>query len=80
MDRKDYEKLNIQNLFEELDKIIEDMESGDFSLEESFENYKTGTQILDICKNKLGAIESELEVLGANNSAENSVDEDSFDD
>ena len=46
MDRINIEDLTLEEGFEKIDELIETMADGDISLEESFDKYKLGMEIL----------------------------------
>ena len=48
MDRINIEDLTLEEGFEKIDELIETMADGDISLEESFDKYKLGMEILKV--------------------------------
>ena len=57
------EKLSLEDAFLELDDIIKTMEDDKISLEDSFNNYKKGLELIKYCNDSIGTIEGELEIL-----------------
>ena len=57
------EKLSLEDAFLELDDIIKTMEDDKISLEDSFNNYKKGLELIKYCNVSIGTIEGELEIL-----------------
>lgn len=60
---KDRSTQTIEDLFSELDEVIETMEQGDISLEESFNSYRKGMELLKICNEKIDKVEKKMLVL-----------------
>jgi exodeoxyribonuclease VII small subunit len=48
---------------EELERIVQAMESGDAPLEESLANYERGMALLKTCQERLAAAEQKIRVL-----------------
>lgn len=61
MEKKD--ERTIQEIFAQLDKVIEDMEKGDISLEESFSQYREGMELLKTCSDKIDKVEKKMLIL-----------------
>ncbi|MGN1166246.1 MAG: exodeoxyribonuclease VII small subunit [Lachnospiraceae bacterium] len=53
----------IQEIFAQLDKVIENMEQGDISLEESFRQYREGMELLKTCNDKIDKVEKKMLIL-----------------
>lgn len=56
-------KLTFQENLDGLEKIVEQLESGEASLEESLELYKKGMLYLKECNEKIDRVEKEIEVI-----------------
>ncbi len=56
-------KNNIEDNFKELDEILEKMQDEDVSLDESFEMYKKGIEIVKDSNEQIEQIEKQIEVL-----------------
>ncbi|MBR6638166.1 MAG: exodeoxyribonuclease VII small subunit [Lachnospiraceae bacterium] len=60
------EELSIEQAFDELNTIMENMEEDSVSLEKSFELYKRGMELVSMCNNKLDMVEKKIIVLEGN--------------
>ena len=56
-------KNNIEKNFKELDEILEKMQDEEVSLDESFEMYKKGIEIVKDSNEQIEKIEKQIEVL-----------------
>ena len=65
MDKINIEDLTLEEGFEKIDELIETMADGDISLEESFDKYKLGMEILKVCSDKIDKVEKQIEILNA---------------
>lgn len=63
------ETKSIEETFKELEAIVEKMENGDSSLEESFASYEAGMKLVKECSARLDKVEKQIMVL-----AEDGVD------
>ena len=54
---------NLEEAFGELETIIEALTSREISLEESFQKYKQGMELLKICNDKIDTVEKQMLVL-----------------
>ncbi|XCP83916.1 exodeoxyribonuclease VII small subunit [Roseburia hominis] len=61
---KDQESL--ESLFVGLDDVVEKLEQGDTSLEESFRLYQAGMEMLKKCSEKIDAVEKQVLILEEN--------------
>ena len=59
MEQKDY----LESSFKRLDEIIEKMEQGELSLEESFKLYKEGVELVGSCNESIEKVEKEIKVI-----------------
>lgn len=57
---------SLETVFEELDNIVEKMEGEDVSLEESFQLYHKGLDLLKVCNEKIDTIEKQMLILDEN--------------
>ena len=60
------EELSIEQAFDVLNTIMENMEEDSVSLEKSFELYKRGMELVSMCNNKLDMVEKKIIVLEGN--------------
>lgn len=49
----------------ELEALVQRLESGDMPLDELLSGYQRGTTLLQICRDKLQAVEEQIKVLDA---------------
>ncbi len=47
----------------ELEKIVQEMEHGELSLEESFKKFEKGSDLAKVCSAKLAEVEKKVKVL-----------------
>ena len=60
---KKEEKMSLEQVLEKLDETIEKMQSGDVSLEESFELYKKGMDYVKLCNDTIEKVEKKVLML-----------------
>lgn len=53
----------LEQLFEELDNIVNNMEEENVSLEESFQLYHKGMDLLKECNDKIDTVEKKMMIL-----------------
>ena len=56
----------LETVFEELDGIVANLEKEDVSLEESFQLYHKGMDLLKVCNDKIDTVEKKMMVLDEN--------------
>ena len=54
---------SIEEIFEELDQIMEKMEAADTSLDDSFTFYEAGMKLVRACGEKIDKVEKKIMVL-----------------
>ena len=54
---------SLETTFEELDKIVGELEGADVSLEDSFQLYHKGMELLKACNEKIDTVEKKMLVL-----------------
>ena len=57
---KNREQLSLEEQFETLDHIVEDLESPEISLEESFQKYEQGMRLLKDCNAIIDEVEKKV--------------------
>ncbi len=57
------EKFQFEKALEDLEKIVEAMESGELTLDQALKKYEEGVKLLKICTVKLEEAEKKIEVL-----------------
>ena len=60
MTEKQTEEVTIEEGLQELDKIVEKLESRDISLEDSFTMYQKGMEVLKHCIQKIDMVEKKM--------------------
>ncbi len=56
-------KLNFESSIKELESLVEQMESGDITLEESLQYFERGIELTRNCQQLLSAAEQKVEIL-----------------
>ena len=56
-------KVSLEESFEQLETIIEQMKTGDMTLEDSFKKYEEGMKLIKNCSNSMDRVEKKLIVL-----------------
>lgn len=54
---------SLEEVFEQLDKIIDNLEETTVSLEDSFQLYHKGMELLKICNDKIDTVEKKMLIL-----------------
>lgn len=60
------EEIKFEKALERLEKIVEELESGNISLEEALKKYEEGVNLSRMCQTKLEQAEKKIEVLTRN--------------
>ncbi|MBF0217755.1 MAG: exodeoxyribonuclease VII small subunit [Candidatus Omnitrophica bacterium] len=55
--------VSFERSIEKLEKIVEELESEDFSLENSLKKYEEGVKLSRICQNELDKAKAKIEIL-----------------
>ena len=63
MVKKSTEKLNFENALNDLETLIEKMEAGELSLEESLKNFEQGISLARQCQEALKDAEQKIQIL-----------------
>lgn len=56
-------KLSLEEAFENLETVIEKLENPETSLEDSFNAYKEGISLVNLCNSMIDKVEKEVKVL-----------------
>ena len=56
-------KITLEESFEALDGIIENLQSGELTLEESFKKYEEGMKLIKNCNDSIDKVEKKLLVI-----------------
>ncbi|GAA0795771.1 exodeoxyribonuclease VII small subunit [Clostridium sp. AF19-22AC] len=60
---KQEKKLSLEELFESLDGVVARLEGEDVSLEESFQLYQKGMEMLKECNETIDTVEKKVQIL-----------------
>jgi len=68
MTKEEMNELSLEQAFEEINNVMNEMSGEEVPLEKSFELYKQGMELLNHCSTKIDKVEKEIEILstGAN--------------
>ena len=70
MSKEKIEELSIEEGFEKIEDLMNEM-SSDIPLEESFEKYKLGMEILKHCSDKIDKVEKKIREFSAEDITDN---------
>jgi exodeoxyribonuclease VII small subunit len=62
------EEIPFEDALSELESLVETMEKGELSLEESLASFERGVALTRLCQQALRAAEQKIEILSANSS------------
>ncbi len=62
--------LAFEDAIKELEKIVQDLEKGDVSLEKSLDLYKRGVELTNLCNHKLTEAQGIVKILSRNSTGE----------
>lgn len=54
----------LEESFGELEKILQQLDKTDISLEESFDLYTKGMELIKVCNSKIETVEKKLRIIG----------------
>ena len=63
MAKKDQQNKKFEAALEELEQVVEQLESGDLSLEDSLAAFEKGVGLVKLCNEKLTEVEKKVELL-----------------
>ncbi|MCR5202239.1 MAG: exodeoxyribonuclease VII small subunit [Lachnospiraceae bacterium] len=55
--------IKLEDAFEKLDSIIEEMQKSDISLDDAFKNYKEGMGLVEVCNKSIERVEKEMQTI-----------------
>ncbi len=64
------QELSLEEAFEKLETVIEKLERPETSLEESFQAYKEGVSLVQLCNQQIDRVEKEVRVLSQEGEAD----------
>ena len=56
-------EIKFEDAIKKLEKIVEDLESGDLSLDDAIKKYEEGMRLSGLCSKKLEGIQKKVELL-----------------
>jgi len=59
--------LNFETAMDRLEKIVEQMESGQLRLEDLIVRYEEGMNLVKVCQERLASAEQKIEIIARNN-------------
>lgn len=66
MEKVNSKEQTLEEMLQQLDVTIEELESSEITLEESFRKYQTGMQLLKNCNDKIDLVEKKMLLLNDN--------------
>ncbi|HSQ13745.1 MAG TPA: exodeoxyribonuclease VII small subunit [Candidatus Deferrimicrobium sp.] len=63
MTRKDASGKKLESALEDLEQVVEQLESGELSLEDSLAAFEKGVGLVKFCNQKLNEVERKIELL-----------------
>ena len=62
-DTQDKDEGSLEEMMDQLEKLIEIMQSGEQTLEETFADYKKGLELVEKCAGRIEKIECDIKLL-----------------
>lgn len=59
----DKQEETLEEMMQKLEKLIEGMQSGELTLEETFADYKKGLELVEKCSGRIEKIECDIKLL-----------------
>jgi exodeoxyribonuclease VII small subunit len=63
-------KISFEEAFEQLEEIVENMEKGNMTLEDSLNNYQKGIELIKFCSKKIEDTERKITIITKNESGD----------
>jgi exodeoxyribonuclease VII small subunit len=63
-------EIKFEEALKKLEKIVEDLEKGDVSLDEGLKKYQEGIELARVCSQKLDSAKKKIDVLAKNKKGE----------
>ena len=63
MSNNEFKKLTFEEAMRELEKLVDDLDKGDVSLDEAIAAYDRGSQLKDYCQKKLHEAKMKIETI-----------------
>ena len=67
---KDERKLTLEEKFDKIEAILDQLEKPDVTLEQSFQLYTEGVQLVNVCNTDIAGIEEKVKLLSDDGSVE----------
>ena len=61
-------ELNFERAMDRLEKIVDQMESGELSLDDLIVRYEEGMSLVKVCQERLASAEQKIEIIARNSS------------
>ncbi len=68
-------ELNFERAMDRLEKIVDQMESGELSLDDLIVRYEEGMSLVKVCQERLASAEQKIEIIARNSSGKPEVKE-----
>ena len=62
--------LSVEEMFQELNRLLASMEREDATLEESFASYEKGMKLVQLCREKIDGVEKKVKQLSGDGTLE----------
>ena len=62
---------NLEDTFNKLEAVLNEMEQGELTLDESFKKYKEGMELLNKCNTMLDKVEKQIVIIDDNGVVDN---------
>ncbi|MCR4752591.1 MAG: exodeoxyribonuclease VII small subunit [Eubacterium sp.] len=69
-EKENKQELSLEEAFARLDELVEKLEDRDVPLEESFQIYKEGMDLLKSCNEKIDKVEKKMQQINAEGTLE----------
>lgn len=66
MKKDDLSKMNLEETFESIENIMEKLQSDELPLEDSFNLYKEGMELINHCNEVIDDVEKQIIILNSN--------------
>jgi exodeoxyribonuclease VII small subunit len=63
-------EMKFEEALKRLEKIVEDLEKGDLSLDEALKKYQEGIELSRLCSQRLDSVKKKIDILSKNKKGE----------
>ena len=74
MSNDDLEKMTFEEAIKELERLVDNLDKGDVSLDEAIAAYDRGSQLKDHCQNKLNEAKMKVETIQSTDNIDTTPD------